>query len=393
MTETSNDVLSDVLKYYKKCEEKKLKYGLDNKFKFNFFSSISDIYYRENFHSDILKMILDPKTKGVGNRQFLDSFLKLIGCDPNSFKCNVICTREEKKIDILIKSNKEAIIIENKINGAIDQPNQLIRYIKALQDEKIDVKKVVYLTLTEEKKINPLMYTGVYKKYIEGLKSDKIIYLAAINNKDNNLISFLDECIKIAQKQEKEKKNFSVFLTHYKELLMHLGGKIMMEDDQKKLVKKIYSKKENIKAVEELQELFKNDWQIDKLFGEAVIDKIQLHDSDYCDLPDQETKTIIKRISDNFVIAISTPVAYGFIALTPNGRFSSKQKKILSDILNISDFDLHSSKRLFKNTPTQWIYREFDFSKLEYPTIKETVDIMIEKLQLLEKKCKELKNK
>jgi hypothetical protein len=55
--------------------------------------------------------------------------------------------REYKNIDILLKSNNErnAIIVENKSNNAIDQKNQLYRYYKMLEEEEIRVDAIVYL--------------------------------------------------------------------------------------------------------------------------------------------------------------------------------------------------------------------------------------------------------
>ena len=101
--------------------------------RFNLFHVISNLYYRENFHSDIIAFILDPNANHGYKHLMLNSFIALlnrIGFNidvANYYDAMVV--REEARIDILIKSesNKRAIIIENKINNAGDMPRQLPR--------------------------------------------------------------------------------------------------------------------------------------------------------------------------------------------------------------------------------------------------------------------------
>src|SRR6266446_1027413 len=45
---------------------------------FNLFAIISELYYRENFHSDILKALIDPKGKHQEQETFINLFLKFI---------------------------------------------------------------------------------------------------------------------------------------------------------------------------------------------------------------------------------------------------------------------------------------------------------------------------
>lgn len=46
---------------------------------FNLFYLISDHYYRETFHSDIIAALLSPKEKHGGGNLYLDLFLDMIG--------------------------------------------------------------------------------------------------------------------------------------------------------------------------------------------------------------------------------------------------------------------------------------------------------------------------
>lgn len=126
---------------------------------FNVFRLVSDIYYRENFHSDIICHLLNPHgNHGEGNK-FLRLFLELIkAINP---KINIsteeyddaMVTREEGRIDILIKTahTKHAILIENKINNAGDMPRQLPRYKEYLEGKDYAVDAIVYLPLDDNK--------------------------------------------------------------------------------------------------------------------------------------------------------------------------------------------------------------------------------------------------
>ncbi|MCF0209599.1 MAG: PD-(D/E)XK nuclease family protein, partial [Bacteroidaceae bacterium] len=124
---------------------------------FNIFSVVSDYYYRENFHSDFLANVLDPKGAHKQKHLFLDIFIdvlnKLGKCIVKSDYVDAEVVREEGRIDILIKSksSKKAIIIENKINNAGDQYRQLPRYYDYVISNGFIVDAIVYLPLAENK--------------------------------------------------------------------------------------------------------------------------------------------------------------------------------------------------------------------------------------------------
>lgn len=122
---------------------------------FNAFALVSDVYHRENFHSDILKAILDPLgDHGQGNL-FLLKFLEFLGEEhgvdvrPEDYSMAKV-EREPGRIDLLIydTTTKRAVIVENKINGAPDMERQVIRYLEKTEDDwgyKCDA--IIYLTL------------------------------------------------------------------------------------------------------------------------------------------------------------------------------------------------------------------------------------------------------
>lgn len=134
---------------------------------FNIFSAISDTFYRENFHSDILKAFLSTNSgsdKGFGQHcegdLFLQVFIDMINDDraerglspiDGSLYRTATAEREPHRIDILIKGGNHCIIIENKINDAPDMDRQLPRYYWTMSQEGYVVDGIVYLTKTTEK--------------------------------------------------------------------------------------------------------------------------------------------------------------------------------------------------------------------------------------------------
>ncbi len=126
---------------------------------FNVFIISSDHYYRENFHSDIIKAFLDPKENHKEGYNYLHLFIELLNkfstnsiIKKNDFN-NSIVARESNYIDILItdRDSKKAIIIENKINNAVDQQRQLPRYVSSIEKE-YSIVAIVYLTLNSSKR-------------------------------------------------------------------------------------------------------------------------------------------------------------------------------------------------------------------------------------------------
>ena len=394
-------------KYHKHYEKVRKKYKLKEKLGLNFFTLISKNYHHENYHSNILKVIFtgDLNKDIIINKDYFQQFLVFIGlkdCDKKDFITNITCTREEKRIDILIKSGKKAIIIENKINGAVDQPNQLARYLEALEEEKFEVIKIVYLTLTEEKRIDFSTYSDEYKKYIPSIKS-RLVYLTAVDQTgkaDKNFIRFLKKCIKPTKKNQNrkaEKKEFEVFLKHYRNLIMHLGGEIKMRNFQKKLVETIYSKKENIKAFDDFKDLLKNEALMRELRSECVLAKIKKKIPEYVDhsYPYHCGRTIYKKWNNDFGITYwiseQLDISYGFITLEDEAKFSTIQKKELKNILNHDCFNEFSNEKVQEEKEnSEWIFRNFDKDDINNYTTQEIVDMVTKVLRLLEEKSKHL---
>ena len=157
---------------------------------------------------------------------FFNNFLELINIKDKKEYLNAEITNEEARIDILIKSEKKAIIVENKINWAPDQNEQLARYYKKVKEEK-EVEKIVYIAPSKDK--NPDAQTfGEYEKEIK----DRLEKIISFDGSENDLVSCLEKSRdKLKENLEKIKNNFDsenfhklFFINHYIEILKRTGG-------------------------------------------------------------------------------------------------------------------------------------------------------------------------
>ena len=194
---------------------------------FNIFSLISDLYYRENFHSDIISFFLDTKENHGCGDKFLASFISMLnklGRNINA-RCyqDADAIREEGKIDILVKSEstKRAIIIENKINNAGDMPRQLPRYYDYIsrnyQNYQIDA--IVYITLQTGKEPDRSDWTDEDEKHIDPL-------LTIIPSYDKTTVNLVDDWL---HPSELITNNIDVLSTirQYSNLIILLNKNIM----------------------------------------------------------------------------------------------------------------------------------------------------------------------
>ena len=197
----------------------------DKKLDFNIFDIITDKWKKENFHSEILKFILE------NYEVFFNNFLELINIKDKKEYLNAEITNEKARIDILIKSEKKAIIVENKINWAPDQIEQLARYYEKIKnghngEQEREVEKIVYIAPSKDK--NPDEQTfGEYEKEIK----DRLEKIISFDGSENDLVSCLEKSRdKLKENLEKTKNNFDsenfnklFFINHYIEILKRTG--------------------------------------------------------------------------------------------------------------------------------------------------------------------------
>ena len=215
---TSKFIDNGTLQRYREYIKKN---NFEENYPFNIFELISDIYYRENFHSDIIAQLLK-------NEIILKNFLKFIGVDESAYK-NAEVEREESKIDILIKTEKNCIIVENKLNWAKDMPEQLFRYYSECKNnKKLEVDKIVYLSPNSSKM--PEDYS------VKEIPKELIKTTVGYDGENNDFYTMvLEKSLK--EMNNNEPKEWLLLLEHYLKIL-RLTGETKMD----KLTKEFYDK-------------------------------------------------------------------------------------------------------------------------------------------------------
>jgi hypothetical protein len=201
---------------------------------FNLFSIVSELYYRENFHSDILKALIDPKGKHQEQEKYLHLFLEFIRSHGAAISLsdysNVQVEREEGRIDILIKDevSRKAIIIENKINNAGDMLKQIPRYLEYVRANGYACDAIIYLRLNGDTGPDTTGWTDDERKQVKM----RLKVVCAYNETEKDLLNgWIVQC-------EKVSKNLDALhiLRQYGGLIKKLGGNIM----NKPIMEKFY---------------------------------------------------------------------------------------------------------------------------------------------------------
>ena len=130
---------------------------------------IDELHANENAHSRILRKLLQYQDS-FNRYRILESLIHYISLlEGKTEFANIkiqapTITQETERIDLWVRDTKTkySIIFENKIKGAIDQDNQLARYILKTINQKFDEKNIfiVYLSADEKK---PADYSWKYE--------------------------------------------------------------------------------------------------------------------------------------------------------------------------------------------------------------------------------------
>jgi hypothetical protein len=205
--------------------------------------SIAPIFYnkvreKEILHSLIIASLLEYSQKVNESRIFLRHFFNVIELKdkeiPDAINIQTeYYTKIGRPIDILITWDRCAIIIENKLNNAEDQPTQLSDYFNAIKSEGYDVLKVVYIPNTVTKhapiseysqklknkliEIYPYELIKWFKKTIENGLSDEALIRETTNY--INLLKYIEmenERFKENQRLSDELSKNNSILTAFK---------------------------------------------------------------------------------------------------------------------------------------------------------------------------------
>jgi len=284
--------------------------------------------------------------------------------------------REEDRIDILIHDGDHAIIVENKINNAVDQKNQLASYVKRCCDKGIEVMAIVYLTLSPEKRPPDPKDDDDSKMYVEYYKDirEKLILLPTINaGRKNDLAHCLmDKCAK----QTDDNPIAQIYLQQYSNLLKHLGGKIIMRECEKKIIEEIYLNQESVNVVTDLYETWGNR---KKLVGEIIKDNVK----DRLNYKEHSGYggTIYEELDENVSLGFHINLSVGFVCTPGRKQFPVKLKKDLMKILEDKEFDKNYFDEI--GTEDMWVYRNLKIDDVK-GSIKDMTEIVAKALGRLQ---------
>ena len=235
---TSKFIDEDMLKRYREYIDKN---NFEENYPFNIFELISDIYYRENFHSDIIAKLFE-------NEIVLKNFLDFIGVDKSKYE-NCEVEREESKIDILIKTEKNCIIIENKLNWAKDMPEQLFRYYNECKNnKKLEVDKIVYLS--------PNSWKQPEEQSIKEIPKELIKTIIGYDGENNDFYTMVLQK-SLEEMNNKEPKEWRLLLEHYLKILRKTGV-TKMDTLTKKFYEKIKEEPQEYEKIKLIVNMYNN---------------------------------------------------------------------------------------------------------------------------------------
>lgn len=207
---------------------------------------IDELHADENAHSRILMKLLqfnEDKSFPI-----LDSLLKELGINETILK-PIFTSDASDRIDLLIKDEKYAIIVENKIHDALDQDNQLNRYIEEVERKGFDSFYIIYLTKDGHEPIKESLSEERKRK----LKTDGRFY--SLSYKDNILPWMEERILPLCRiKEENLTTALKQYIDHIKGLFM--GRKIDKELNEtmgKHIIEEL--KLENISSEDKIKHL------------------------------------------------------------------------------------------------------------------------------------------
>lgn len=183
----------------------------DSRYQFNLFSMLRDPYDEVHLHSRFLGELLDPKGDHCQEDAFLRLFLQHIGIDGFPSR-DAEVEREYQNIDIFIRNDDRALIIENKIYAG-DQHRQLERYYRAASRMGYDQIAVVYLTLNGDKPSQKSLGELVDKR-------DEIVHCISY---EEDIHAWLDACIDTAARYPVVRES----IVQYQRLIETLTGHLL----------------------------------------------------------------------------------------------------------------------------------------------------------------------
>lgn len=333
----SNINTKNINKYYDILNKR------NNQLEFNLFDVITDKWKKEKLHSEVLKFFLN------NYEDFFYNFLDLIEIEEKNkkyYKNAEIPEYEKNHIDISIIGNKKIIIIENKINWAKDQKEQLANYYKKVCGE-YEVEKIVYIVPSKYKE--PEEHTFGFDEKIKNEIKNKYIKILSFDATDKNLVT----CFEKSRYNLEDDKLF--FMNHYIEILKRTGDGDMSETELNffnEILNKYKEDNQIFQKINYIGEMYNN---LTKIQNDYIIAKTGMDDWGY----DKNKGCYVcahyielKR-NNAFYIVIYTYVS-GEIYLSvydDKNKYSDVIYDILSKYLNEEEIKKHKDGCLRYNIP------------------------------------------
>lgn len=257
----------------------------DTSIGFNAFALVSDVYYRENFHSDIIAAILDPHSDHGEGALFLTKFITFIsdvardegergekkeylvaladklGALVPTVDDSVEVAREEGRIDVKITASDWTIIVENKINGAYDMDRQIPRYIEKCKN----VVAVVYITASDPGFPSKNGWKTKDKKMVKPLLVP-VIGFSETRSIKNLAEDWIEACVNVTRD-----RNVKSILCQYAELLRHQSGETMNQDEVKEVMLSMTANKISYPELKQIVQ------EMPRVFAKTIVDRFNGH--------------------------------------------------------------------------------------------------------------------
>ena len=244
---------------------------------FNVFYLISDYYYRETFHGDILYSLLSPQEKHGGGTLFVELFIEMINkekqlVDKKDYRTVTVEREygtkdgdEMGRIDLLIiGENNHCVVIENKLNDAGDTVHQLPKYRNDLTNKGYVIDAFVYIPKNPDKWPDTSDWGENAKMDIE----NKLVVIPAYKVGKTNLI---DNWLSLAEnKTQNDDARFVI--KHYKELLKNLTIDVMDTN----ILGKFYNvllQEDNLKTAKSIRDMLSQTNGIPGYMANRIKDK------------------------------------------------------------------------------------------------------------------------
>ena len=214
---------------------------------FTLFHGFSD---EVNLHSNFIASLLDPNGDHYKGGLFLKLFLETCGIDDFGIDTSrATVFKEFKHIDIYISDGKKHIILENKVY-AKDQPTQIARYIKAIQNkgakecDRVKDEDICVLYLHPDGKLPDNQSFGDYHAKLLG-ENPSIEFKVISYGKE--ILEWIDKC----KNEVSNLTDLNVFLSQYKDVIEMIYDRYKRIDEME-TAKFVEIFKENYTAVSEI---------------------------------------------------------------------------------------------------------------------------------------------